>query len=214
MTMPVNYGHLAQGVAAPADAPRQCGHLQLHFNSALRSAKQGIGRFNLWLGNPRRNEQDLWALARSIELEHPSLAAELRFSAMCRPIEEGAAGAAANPVPSPVASAISAFFASLRRRVAAARRWTWAALEAHGNDRARRQLLTLARHCQFSRPELAKEMLGAYREMQVQRRRIGEAAEVRAMAYGLRNRDPGFAADLYAAADRHEQAGPPSSAGR
>lgn len=34
--------------------------------------------------------------------------------------------------------------------------------------------------------------------------RAEEAAEVRAMAMRLQNTDPGFAADLYAAAARHE----------
>ena len=43
----------------------------------------------------------------------------------------------------------------------------------------------------------------------VQARRVSpsralEAAEVRRMAYELRNSEPGFAADLYAAAARHE----------
>lgn len=37
------------------------------------------------------------------------------------------------------------------------------------------------------------------------RDRVAEAAEVRAMAQGYRNSDPGFAADLFAAADRHER---------
>jgi hypothetical protein len=34
--------------------------------------------------------------------------------------------------------------------------------------------------------------------------RAAEAADVRAMAYRVLNTDPGFAADLFAAADRHE----------
>jgi hypothetical protein len=36
---------------------------------------------------------------------------------------------------------------------------------------------------------------------------VREAAEVRALAHSYRKTDPGFAADLYAAADRHELAG-------
>lgn len=36
------------------------------------------------------------------------------------------------------------------------------------------------------------------------RSRAEEAAEVRAMARAVHATDPGFAADLYAAADRHE----------
>lgn len=35
--------------------------------------------------------------------------------------------------------------------------------------------------------------------------RAREAAEVREMANGVQATDPGFAADLYAAADRHEK---------
>jgi hypothetical protein len=34
--------------------------------------------------------------------------------------------------------------------------------------------------------------------------RAAEAAQVREFAYGLMKTDPGFAADLFAAADRHE----------
>jgi len=37
--------------------------------------------------------------------------------------------------------------------------------------------------------------------------RAEEAAEVRAMATRVRDSDPGFANDLYAAADRHELSG-------
>jgi hypothetical protein len=37
--------------------------------------------------------------------------------------------------------------------------------------------------------------------------RAQEAAQVREMARQLQATDPGFAADLYAAADRHETAG-------
>lgn len=36
------------------------------------------------------------------------------------------------------------------------------------------------------------------------RSRAQEAAEVRRMAYGIQRHDPGFAADLHAAAARHE----------
>jgi hypothetical protein len=39
------------------------------------------------------------------------------------------------------------------------------------------------------------------------RDRAREAAAVRALAHTYRNTDRGFAADLYAAADRHERAG-------
>jgi hypothetical protein len=39
------------------------------------------------------------------------------------------------------------------------------------------------------------------------RSRTDEAAEVRALAWRVRDTDPGFASDLLAAADRHETAG-------
>lgn len=37
--------------------------------------------------------------------------------------------------------------------------------------------------------------------------RVREASQVRELAWRIRATDPGFAADLYAAADRHEKAG-------
>jgi hypothetical protein len=40
------------------------------------------------------------------------------------------------------------------------------------------------------------------------RSRADEAAEVRAMAWRVRDSDPGFASDLLAAADRHETTAP------
>ena len=43
-----------------------------------------------------------------------------------------------------------------------------------------------------------------FRNMPHHRSRGEEAAEVREMAYQVQNTDPGFAADLFAAAARHE----------
>jgi hypothetical protein len=40
--------------------------------------------------------------------------------------------------------------------------------------------------------------------------RVREAAEVRRLAAQVSHSDPGFAADLYAAADRHERVAPAS----
>ncbi|MFO1270512.1 MAG: hypothetical protein U1F50_02320 [Rubrivivax sp.] len=43
-----------------------------------------------------------------------------------------------------------------------------------------------------------------FRQLPHHRSRGEEAAEVREMAYQVQNTDPGFAADLFAAAARHE----------
>lgn len=44
----------------------------------------------------------------------------------------------------------------------------------------------------------------AWRAARAERRAADEAAAVRAMALHVQATDPGFAADLYAAADRHQ----------
>jgi hypothetical protein len=48
------------------------------------------------------------------------------------------------------------------------------------------------------------QLAGFFRNMPHHRSRGEEAAEVREMAYHLQNTDPGFAADLFGAAARHE----------
>lgn len=50
----------------------------------------------------------------------------------------------------------------------------------------------------------ATRLFGADRRLTAAEKRAREAAQVRTMAHRVLADDPGFAADLYAAADRHQ----------
>jgi hypothetical protein len=90
----------------------------------------------------------------------------------------------------------------------------WRALEASGEARARRDLLEMADRRQSDAPGLAHDLREAAaflrstpRAAAATPRRCdaeGEAAAVREFAYRLMKADPRFAAELFAAADRHE----------
>jgi hypothetical protein len=67
-------------------------------------------------------------------------------------------------------------------------------LQAIGQTRASGELLALARARAVIDPVLARQL-----------RLAGEAAAVRALAHRRQKSDPRHAADLFAAADRHEQ---------
>jgi hypothetical protein len=70
----------------------------------------------------------------------------------------------------------------------------WLALQAIGQGRASRELLLMAAARADHAPAVARQLRAA-----------GEAAKVRQLAYQRQKSDPRFAADLFAAADRHER---------
>lgn len=73
---------------------------------------------------------------------------------------------------------------------------------------AQRDLAAVVNRVTASCPTTAQQLREAQRELARQQHVIAEAAEVREMAWNLRRSDPGFAADLAAAADRHERCAP------
>jgi hypothetical protein len=95
-------------------------------------------------------------------------------------------------VPAPVAMPRGAVWAA--QAVAWLAQGVWRALADHGRHKAAHELTTLARQREALDPEMARQLHEAARS----------AAAVRQMADGYRRSDPGFASDLYAAANRHE----------
>lgn len=85
MAMQHSMGLCPQQIQARINSPPRRRQWFNQFNSALQRVRHRVKR---WWSNDPRNEQDLWELARSVERESPGLAAELRFIAMCRPIEQ------------------------------------------------------------------------------------------------------------------------------
>ncbi len=86
----------------------------------------------------------------------------------------------------------------------------WSALEEQGRRRAGRQLAGIATRCEPREPQLASQLRDAVQFLakgRPQDERAVAAAEVREFAYRHLKSDPGFAADLFAAANRHEMVG-------
>lgn len=81
----------------------------------------------------------------------------------------------------------------------------WFALEASGQRRASRDLLDAARRCEAHDPEHAHLLRQAARFTSRPDAVALEAASVRELALRYLKSDRGFAADLLAAADRHER---------
>jgi hypothetical protein len=95
-------------------------------------------------------------------------------------------------VPPPVAAPwVAAWIGACAYRVVSA---VWRTLQAIGQGRASRELLVMAAARADRTPALAQQLRAA-----------GEAAKVRQLAYQRLKSDPRFAADLFAAADRHER---------
>jgi hypothetical protein len=87
----------------------------------------------------------------------------------------------------------------------------WRTLESIGQRRAARELLAAAERYASSNPALARLLRESAEPVSPH---VREAAEVRAMADRYRRIDPGFASDLYGAADRHERLGDEAAAGK
>lgn len=137
------------------------------------------------------------------------------------PVPRGAKWAA--DVAAPVFNALSAIGSKDSvLAVAGARslRALWRVLESQGRRRAIRELSAMAERSATNDPERAKRLREcaaflAFEEKNAAGQppiavrktpedRAREAAEVRAWAGQFKNTDPSFAAELYAAADRHE----------
>lgn len=139
------------------------------------------------------------------------------------PVPRGAKWAA--DFAAPVFSALAALGGSRDSilAVAGARslRALWRVLESQGRRRAIRELRSIADGCESYDPARAQRMRecaaflafedqgGAQPPIATRKQpedRTREAAEVRAWANQFTRTDPSFAAELYAAADRHETA--------
>jgi hypothetical protein len=125
----------------------------------------------------------------------------------------------------PAAPRGAAWAAQAGAAVLAALRAVWRALEAQGNRRAARALREAAGRYDAVNPDLARRLREAATLTErphappapashrpgepaeaLATRLAREAAEVRELAFTQLDLDPQFAADLFAAADRHERA--------
>jgi hypothetical protein len=110
-------------------------------------------------------------------------------------------------VPAPVAMPRGALWAA--SAFAALGRAFWLTMEQVGQRRAAREMRALASHLDRIDPERASML----REASNFENAAREAAKVRELADTYRRSDPGFASDLYAAANRHEAQFTPPTAG-
>jgi len=91
-------------------------------------------------------------------------------------------------------------------------RGVWSGMQASAEARARRDLLALAERRQLDSPGLAQDLREAAAFLRDEPASpppradlADEASAVRDQAYRLMEADPRFAAELFAAADRHER---------